>query len=309
MDGWYAAAMSSLEIARCDPNDYQAALKILHDGLSADQQAALVQTLDHLRGGSEAMFASLLVAKLDNRLIAASWAQFTAGKAAVVWPPAFDSPAARNLFQATGELLEQQQIALAQIVIAATESVREDLLESGGFRRLVDLAYLTFERSNFPNFANSHTLEFLPHADRQQQRLETAIQQSYEGTLDCPELNDLRTPAEVIDGYKVQGEFASQNWFLVRHGNQDVGVLILAEHQPGENCELVYMGILPSARGQGFGEQIVRFAIEQAKQTGAERLVLAVDERNSPAFELYRRLGFVMWDRRIVYARLQSRGT
>ncbi len=300
--------MSSIEISRCAATDFQAALKVLHDGLSVDQQASLVQTLDLLRGGDESIFAGLLVAKSDGHLIAATWIQFTPGQAAVVWPPGFDSPAAKQLFQSVGELLEQNQIALAQIVIAATESVREDLLAVGGFHRLVDLAYLTLERSNFPNFTNSHTLEFLPHADQHQHRLEIAIKQSYDGTLDCPELNDLRTPAEVIDGYKVQGEFNPQNWFLVRHENQDVGVLILAEHQPGEYCELVYMGVTPNARGRGFGEQIVRFAIERAKQMNAERLVLAVDERNSPAFELYRQLGFVMWDRRTVYARLRGRG-
>lgn len=300
--------MSSVEISRCGRNEYQAALKILHDGLSTDQQASLVQTLDLLRGGDESIFDGLLVAKFESQLVAAAWIQFTPGLAAVVWPPGFDSPVAKPLLQAVSEILEHKQIALAQIVIAATESVSEDLLAEGGFHRLVDLAYLTLERSNFPNFANSHTLEFLPHADQHPQRLELVIKQSYEGTLDCPELNDLRTPAEVIDGYKVQGEFNSQNWFLVRHANQDVGVLILAEHQPGENCELVYMGVTPNARGQGFGELIVRFAIERAKQMGVERLVLAVDERNSPAFELYRRLGFVMWDRRTVYARLRGRG-
>jgi ribosomal protein S18 acetylase RimI-like enzyme len=300
--------MSSIEISRCVPHDFQAALKVLHDGLSVDQQASLVQTLDLLRGSDESIFAGLLVAKSDDHLIAATWIQFTPGEAAVIWPPGFDSPAAKPLLQSVGELLEQNQIALAQIVIAATESVREDLLAIGGFHRLADLAYLTLERSNFPNFANRHTLEFWPHADQSQQRLENVIKQSYVGTLDCPELNDLRSPAEVIDGYKVQGVFNPQNWFLVRCEHQDVGVLILAEHQPGENCELVYMGVIPNARGRGFGEQIVRFAIERAKQMNVERLVLAVDERNSPAFELYRRLGFVMWDRRTVYARLRGRG-
>jgi ribosomal protein S18 acetylase RimI-like enzyme len=133
------------------------------------------------------------------------------------------------------------------------------------------------------------------------------IEQSYEGTLDCPELNDLRTAAEVVEGYKVQGSFDPDKWFLVQSEDVDVGVLILTEHPPGETWELVYMGVVPSARGRGLGEAIVRFGIEQARQSNAERLVLAVDERNILALEMYRRVGFVMWDRRCVYARVYKR--
>jgi ribosomal protein S18 acetylase RimI-like enzyme len=202
------------------------------------------------------------------------------------------------------ELLENRQIALAQILVGATESVDEQLLAPGGFRRLVDLAYLTLEGSNFPRLIDGMPLQFLPRVTEHPDRLHAIIKQSYEGTLDCPELNDLRTPSEVVAGYQVQGQYNPDHWFLVRHENQDVGVLILATHLPGENCELVYMGIVPDARGNGFGEVIVRFGIEQARQNGAERVVLAVDERNSPALAMYRRLGFVMWDRRTVYARM-----
>ena len=70
--------------------------------------------------------------------------------------------------------------------------------------------------------------------------------------------------------------------------------------------ELVYMGIVPAARGQGFGWQILQFALWQAELGKAERLVLAVDEDNEHALRTYRRAGLVVWDRRTVYARLSS---
>jgi ribosomal protein S18 acetylase RimI-like enzyme len=66
------------------------------------------------------------------------------------------------------------------------------------------------------------------------------------------------------------------------------------------------MGVVPEARGEQLGEQIVRRALRLAALRGAERLVLAVDEANVPALRAYRRAGFAVWDRRVVYARLQA---
>lgn len=302
----YPAAMSEFEICRCDPSEFESALKCLHDGLSRDQQPVLVQTLDLLRTEDESIFTGLLIAKSNGSIAAAAWVQFTPGSAAVVWPPSFTSPAALALMAAVDKLLEESKTRLAQILIAATEAVDEDLLGRANFHRLVDLAYFTLERSNFSKYGERGDLQFIPRASDYPERLHQVIRESYEQSLDCPQLNDLRDPAEIVAGYKAQGTFEPDNWFLVHHAGRDVGVLILTVHPPGENWELVYMGIVPEARGQGFGEQVVRFAVQQARRHNAERLVLAVDERNSPALETYRRIGFVMWDRRTVYARLRK---
>ena len=78
----------------------------------------------------------------------------------------------------------------------------------------------------------------------------------------------------------------------------------MADHRPAPHWELVYMGLVPSARGYGYGEQITRKAMWQARQGGAEKLVLAVDLANSPALAMYARAGFISWDRRQVFARL-----
>ena len=93
----YAAAMNRIEISRCLPAELQAALKCLHAGLSADQQPMLVQTLDQIATSDAAAFSGLLVATTQGKLFAATWVQFTPGSAAVVWPPALDSPAAWRL--------------------------------------------------------------------------------------------------------------------------------------------------------------------------------------------------------------------
>jgi mycothiol synthase len=299
--------MSQIHIRTCPPADIKQALEVLHAGLPADQQTALLQTLAQLNPLNPGDFPGLLIAEEEGTIIAATWLQFTPGNAAAVWPPAFHSPAAPLLMAGVDRQLKAHGTALAQVLFVPTEPINEKLLAIAGFGKLADLAYLTLERANFPNYSAKPALEFVPRASDFPDQLHILIEQSYQGTFDCPELNDVRTPAEVVEGYKVQGSFDPDKWFLVQSDGVGVGILILTEHPPGETWELVYMGVVPSARGRGLGEAIVRFGIEQARQSNAERLVLAVDERNILALEMYRRVGFVMWDRRCVYARVYKR--
>ena len=71
---------------------------------------------------------------------------------------------------------------------------------------------------------------------------------------------------DVIAGYRATGVFRAENWLIVQHDGQDVGVLILADHPQARHWELVYMGLVPEARGCGWGREITQHA-----QTLAER--------------------------------------
>ena len=66
------------------------------------------------------------------------------------------------------------------------------------------------------------------------------------------------------------------------------------------------MGLVPEARGKGWGVQIARHAVQLASQSNAERVVLAVDASNWPALAMYGRAGFAEWDRRTVYLRFRG---
>jgi mycothiol synthase len=80
-------------------------------------------------------------------------------------------------------------------------------------------------------------------------------------------------------------------------------VLLLADHPSARHWELVYMGIVPQARGRGWGRQITQHAQFLARRHNIERIVLAVDAANSPALAMYRSAAFEPWDRRTVYVR------
>jgi ribosomal protein S18 acetylase RimI-like enzyme len=85
---------------------------------------------------------------------------------------------------------------------------------------------------------------------------------------------------------------------------RDVGVLLLADHPRAGHWELMYMGLVPEARGHGWGRHIARHAQWLARCAAVERIVLAVDAANRPALAMYERAGFAEWDRRSVFVRI-----
>lgn len=290
----------------CAATDRVEALRLLHGGLSTDQQATLPMALDAVRPQGEDALAGLLVAKHADELQGVVWVQIAPGRTAVIWPPAVGAAASADLMRAAAEFLDERQVVMAQIHLSPDAPQDSEAFAAGGFHRLVELAYLTLERESFPATSPGGELRFVPAASDDPQRLGRLLLETYQGTLDCPQLNGLREPSDVLAGYAAQGEFSADRWFFVRHQGQDVGVLILTTHAAGETWELVYMGVVPAARGRGWGGEIVRFALAQAARAGAERIVLAVDEANAPGLAMYRAAGFILCDRRSVFARLKG---
>jgi ribosomal protein S18 acetylase RimI-like enzyme len=68
--------------------------------------------------------------------------------------------------------------------------------------------------------------------------------------------------------------------------------------------DLVYLGVVPEARGRGLGYELTCKAMFEAKAAGAQELTLCVDARNTPARRIYDQLGFVEFDRRDVFLAL-----
>ncbi|NOY28811.1 MAG: GNAT family N-acetyltransferase [Planctomycetes bacterium] len=298
------------QITPCPAAQRPDALRLLHEGLDEDQQTTLVYALNETAKHPEDAFEGLLVADAFQGGCGQGvvWVQLAPGSTAVIWRPAISSPAAVALLEAAADFLDLQEIALAQALANPESPSESDLLSAGGFQKLACLTYLTLDKEFFPSSQPVSELQFQSHASDDPDRLGKLLLRTYEETQDCPELNGVRQPTDVLEGYAAQGTFSAEHWFFVRlkdqEGDQDVGTLILTEHAGSENWELVYMGVTPSGRGKGLGWQIVQFALWQAARGGAQRLVLAVDEANEHALAVYRKAGFVVWDRKTVFVRL-----
>ena len=96
-------------------------------------------------------------------------------------------------------------------------------------------------------------------------------------------------------------------WRFVKQAGRDVGCLILAEHAEQDQVELVYMGLVPEARGRGWGALVARESLRIAASLGRARVVLAVDGANSPAVKAYERVGFLPWEQRSAFIKSLTR--
>jgi ribosomal protein S18 acetylase RimI-like enzyme len=122
-------------------------------------------------------------------------------------------------------------------------------------------------------------------------------------------LNGLRNGLEAVAGHRLTGVPLLDGWLVFRDETCDVGVLLLAD-QPEQNAwELVYMGVVPEARGRGYGRAIVAEAIRRAANSSRRDLLLAVDERNRYAETIYEAAGFEFLDRKRVFARRPGQST
>jgi ribosomal protein S18 acetylase RimI-like enzyme len=270
----------------------------------------LLHAIEAMRNEDEVAWDGLFVCPSGDQL-SVVWSQRLPGRTAALWPPAPANSAAKPLLQAASRFLDRHEVAITQILlelprgeVSASLQATIHLLATSGFHWLANLQYLVAEKSIFPSTPPILPLQFEARAGNQPRRLAALIEQTYDGTWDCPSVEGIRPITDVLASYRATGNYQRQFWFFVQHQDHDVGVLLLAPHGSGEVWELVYMGIVPPARGHGYGCQLVQEAFWQTSLGGGQRLVLAVDESNGPALSTYHRTGLTGWDRRQVYARL-----
>jgi ribosomal protein S18 acetylase RimI-like enzyme len=314
-------------IASVAASDVPAALELVFSRLDQEprklQLAAALEEIE--RAGRQNQI--VLAAHRGNQLVAAVWLQIQPGCVGSLWPPGVlagePGATAVTLIDLATAKAEAEGASLIQSLLE-TDSGREAAwLTRCGFRNATELLYLVSPREAFPGILPAEELEFEAllelsesikyntarnsgdFSSAQTTRLAAIVERTYEGTLDCPAVQGLRSIDDVLASYRAVGVFDPSRWFIVqeRGSESDVGCLLLSEHPAQNHWELVYMGLVPEARGRGIGLEIVRHAQWLCGKSRAERLVLAVDAANAPAISAYAAAGFETWDRRSVYLR------
>ncbi len=235
-------------------------------------------------------------------------AQVQPGRSAMLWPPRVvdgDSPqTATLLLQTALAELADNDLLMTQALLPTDAGEDADILRAAGFRHFSDLLYLVCPSSEFPAVRPTSSLDFQAIEAKTERRFANVVEATYEGTLDCPAVNGVRNMEDVLLGYRATGRYDPKEWLFVRHGNDDVGCLIVCDHPAHETCELIYMGLMPAARRRGFGAAVLRHALWLAAAARQQRLVLAVDAANEPALRTYAAAGFQAWDRKSVFIRV-----
>lgn len=228
-----------------------------------------------------------------------------------VWPPqvrtALD-PVVREdaLLQAGLQHLQQGGARVAQCLLPTEDAPLGLPLLRHGFRQVSSLLTLRHNLKTPPATPRvAPVLVEQPYKENPELFAATLLR-TYENTLDFPELNGLRTVAEIIASHQRQGVFDGNLWHLLWHQDQPAGVLVLTRQPAWDEWELSYLGIVPEARGHGLGRAAIRSALHKARAARPAHLLVSVDTRNQPAWHLYADLGFQPWEERLAYLRILS---
>lgn len=287
------------------PSDRQrqaAALLFAH--LSAGERTERIDQLLATITRGELNPDTILTAWWDYCVVGIQVVEILAGRTAALWAmrsrPGEERFAFEDaLMKRAIELLNEAGVKVAQCLLLPDDGESAAALRRNRFHRLTRVRHLL--GSVAPREASANRLISLqPFDDCDSAMFEQVLMQSFAGTLDCPELNELRSAEEVLAGHRASATDLSR-WWLIRVRDQPVGVLILADAASPDWWDLAYLGVLPIARRQGVGRYAVDFALGQTLAAGKKGLTLMVDERNVPALHLYERAGFALMAEREVY--------
>lgn len=208
------------------------------------------------------------------------------------------TPADQSQREAADVLLHQivsdysaSAYALMQVLVDPEDTAQIALYRTAGFTPLAELVYLECHARKLHHKLPEGGWQLLTYTPERHPLFAQAILASYEQTLDCPELNNLRSIDDVIVGHKAAGEFDPQNWFVLLYENHPAGVLILSRVPASDALELTYIGLARFARGRGIASELMKLAISRAAELSCRRLTTAVDSRNTPAMTMYVRAG------------------
>ena len=304
------STIDSVEFATVSDSQRPEALAMLVSREPAAERAGRIATIVTALRQSDVSAVTLVAARRGAKLLAVAWGQILPGKTALLWPARL----AIDVHEAIGDRLQTRLdsqlaasgISMAQGVLADHEHVDAKRLERVGYTHAADLLYLVSQLGPCEVPVAELDIDFVPYTPADRKRLSAIVERTYINTLDVPALDGIRDMADVLDGYEQTGEFSPDRWFFIRNGGEDVGCLLLNDHPAQQQWELVYMGIVPEARGNGWGRQATRFAQRLAKAAGRERLILAVDATNDPAVSAYTKTGFFEMLRRSVFLKIYA---
>jgi ribosomal protein S18 acetylase RimI-like enzyme len=298
---------TTLTIERCAPVDAKEVLALAAQAWPEAERAAYWKVMrDLIRGGQPERIV-LLAARQGDQLLSAQVGQLLPGKVAVAWPPQFavyrqDSRSLATLMS-TRVVRELAAIGaeLAQALLRCDDEATAAVFADVHFSHAADLLYMAAETTQLPVEPFSLPFDMEAFSPNQSQRLARLLERTYIGTLDCPQMDNLRKTEDVIVGYQAVGEFRPELWQIARHEGADVGCLLVNLHPEVEHAEVVYMALVPEVRGRGWGYLLARHAQWLAREAHCVRVVLAVDAANEPAICPYGRAGFLVFDRRAVW--------
>jgi ribosomal protein S18 acetylase RimI-like enzyme len=297
----------SLEVRTAFEAEWPAALALIFQNSQGQDRDLRIRNALRLLKQGELDPQGLFVLVDRGKLLGSMVSTWVPGASGLVWPPLVSAGPWRIagedlLARHASAWLKGRGAKLAQALLAPEERHLAVPLERNGFTHITSLWYMRhgLEQQQVCSL-NRSRLRFLPYEAKTLSLFHQTLLRTYEGALDCPEVNDVRTVDEIIAGHKAQGTFCPERWQLAMVGEEPVGILMMALLPESGHWDLSYVGVVPSARGQGFGKELVCKALADYRAALIPQLTLSVDARNEPAWKLYEALGFERYDERDVF--------
>ena len=306
--------------AEIRPDELEAGLRWIHAAASPSERALVLADARERLAQCEPARKSAqtpLAACWRGERMAGSYFKLLSGNVATLGgaraAPGWEQ-VATDLIISQIELLSSLGVPQIQAIVRADDLATNDLVRRAGMTLLTKIDHLWLDVLATYSLAGNASgeaasvrgagkltgtspaqtaMRWRPAHDLAQADLAQFIDATFADTLDCPALNGHRTPVEVLDGFLEGRELddSSLHWELLEVDASTVGCLLLQVHE-NQLMELMYMGLIPAARGRSLGKAMVARAIDTAHRWECSTLVVAVDRDNWPALDAYLAWGF-----------------
>ncbi len=180
------------------------------------------------------------------------------------------------------------------------------MLRRGGYEKLAELVYMRLELEGYRYSDEKPELVWREYDRFDESELIELVDTTYVDSLDCPRMRPVRSAADAVTAHKHTALFTPQSWWIVNYDGRGAGCVLMNDSETSNTCEIVYIGVAPPFRRRGIARAMLRRAAHIAWTQGRTALTLAVDSRNTHATGLYESEGFVVTDRRLSYAILNT---
>ncbi len=284
--------------------DWGPAFRLLFHYLPDEERERRCANALHLLQRGELDPGGIFVLRGCTELLGAIVCLKVPGRSALVWPPGVVNEHRTEwedaLLRHATSWLRRGGVQLAQTLLEPNEHFLAASLLRNEFTEVTRLFYLR-HNLNLPLHSLHLPARLAFQSYNDDETFRHTLTRTYEGTLDCPEINGVRTIDDVVAGHRAQGAFYPERWWLACEGKTPVGVLLMTEMPDSGEWELAYMGVIPEARRCGMGSEILLYALCAARAADVPAVTLSVDARNEPARKLYEAMGFEAYDGRLVY--------
>ena len=286
---------SSIECCAVPPESVGQVLRWIHGELPENDFAALRSDVEP-RLAANPDLTPLQIVDGASRVAAAYFIRLNGNVATLGGLRAMSGYEAQAgfLLQDFQQLLKRAGIAQIQALLDVNNLSSRMVMLNSPFRQVTTVRHLWLNLHNMSPTAELAMAgySFYPASRFQRSQVEALVEATFIGSLDCPDVDGLRTGSDVVNGFLESKAWdQSLPWWILCDEHAPIGCALVNTHPKGI-FEFAYIGLIQSARGRGLGRALVDFAIRVCRSHSGSIITTAVDTQNRPACRIYASLGF-----------------